>query len=148
MLPENIKAPDFHLPDQNEEEHYLSDYERQWVLIYFYPKDDTSGCTKEACGFRDNMPDFEKLKIKILGISADSAESHAKFVSKYGLNFTLLSDQKKEVIKTYGASITKRISYLIDPKGMIRKAYSKVTPAEHAEEVLVDLEAMGVRGKK
>ena len=141
MLEEKILAPDFTLPDQNGTVHSLSGYRGQWVLVYFYPKDDTPGCTKEACSFRDNLPNFDKLNVKVLGISADKPESHAKFVNKYGLNFTLLADPNRSAIKSYdaGGLTTKRISYLIDPSGHIYKIYPKVKPIEHAEEVLADL---------
>jgi peroxiredoxin Q/BCP len=144
MLKENITAPDFSLPDENNTLHALSDYAGEWVLLYFYPKDDTPGCTKEACTFRDNLPNFEKLNVRVLGISADSPQSHVAFKDKYDLNFTLLSDTKKEVIKMYdaGGAFTRRISYLIDPKGIIKKAYSKVVPAEHPEQVLNDIRAL------
>ncbi len=141
MLQENNLAPDFILPDQNAVNHKLSDYRGQWVLLYFYPEDDTPGCTTEACSFRDNLPNFDSLKIKVLGVSTDSVESHKRFVQKYNLNFTLLADVNKEVIKKYEASGfgTKRISYLINPQGEIYKAYAKVKPEIHAEEVLADL---------
>lgn len=141
MLSSKISAPDFTLPDQNAVDHKLSDYLGQWVLIYFYPKDDTPGCTIEACSIQDNLPKFQDLKIKVLGISADSTSSHQKFAQKYGLNFTLLSDDKKEVIKKYEADgiFTKRISYLIDPQGQIFKAYENVNPETHVTEVLEDL---------
>lgn len=143
MLLEKTLAPDFVLPDQNSIDHKLSDYRGQWVVLYFYPKDDTPGCTGEACSFQDNLLKFEKFKIKILGISADPISSHRRFAEKYGLNFTLLSDDKKEVIKKYEAEgiFTKRISYLIDPQGQIYKAYAEVNPANHVEEVLADLRA-------
>jgi peroxiredoxin Q/BCP len=119
----------------------LSDYLGQWVLIYFYPKDNTPGCTKEACTFKSEMQRFNELKVKVIGVSADSEESHRKFIAKYGLNFTLLSDQKKDMIRAYEAAGigTKRISYLIDPQGLIFKSYAKVNPTEHAEEVLNDV---------
>jgi thioredoxin-dependent peroxiredoxin len=141
MLKEKSKAPNFKLLDQDGNEHALSAYLGKWVLLYFYPKDDTPGCTKEACSFRDNFPEFNKLGIKVFGISADSVESHKKFAEKYGLNFTLLSDQTKEVIKAYeaGGAFTKRVSYLVDTEGAIFKSYAKVIPADHAEEVLRDL---------
>lgn len=141
MLSSKIPAPDFTLPDQNAVDHKLSDYLGQWVLIYFYPKDDTPGCTIEACSIQDNLPKFQDLKIKVLGISADSTSSHQKFAQKYGLNFTLLSDDKKEVIKKYEADgiFTKRISYLINPQGQIFKAYENVNPETHVVEVLEDL---------
>ena len=143
MLLEQTKAPDFNLPDQHGQNHSLSDYLGQWVLVYFYPKDDTPGCTTEACSMRDNLPAFEKLKLKVLGISADSPESHQEFIKKYGLNFTLLADINKTVINEYGAGGTfvKRISYLINPEGNIYKAYPKVDPSTHVAEVLQDLPA-------
>mgnify|MGYP005851390431 CR=1 FL=1 len=145
-----MKTIDFSLPDENNNFHRLSDYKGQWVLIYFYPKDDTPGCTKEACNFRDKMNDLKKLGIKVLGVSADSVESHKKFKEKHQLNFPLLSDEKKEVIKGYQAWGKKkfmgkefegilRISYLINPKGEIVKKYDKVNPKKHADEVLVDV---------
>lgn len=95
-------APDFELPDQEGKKQKLSGYRRRWVLIYFYPKDDTPGCTAEACMIRDYFPDFRKLKAKVLGISVDSVKSHEKFAKKYQLPFTLLSDEKKEVVGKYG----------------------------------------------
>ena len=94
-------APDFTLPDQNGTMHSLSQYKGKWVLIYFYPKDDTAGCTAEACGLRDNMPQFKKLNCVVLGISFDTVKSHKKFVDKFTLPFTLLSDEDKKVIKLY-----------------------------------------------
>ena len=141
MLPLKTLAPDFSLSDQNAVDHKLSDYLGQWVLLYFYPKDDTPGCTAEACSMQDNLPKFNKLKIKVLGISADPISIHQKFAQKYGLNFTLLSDDKKEVINKYEASgiFTKRISYLIDPQGQIFKTYANVNPEAHVAEVLEDL---------
>ncbi len=145
------KAPLFSLPDQAGKIHRLSDYLGRWVLVYFYPKDDTPGCTAEACSLRDNLPKFGKIKAVILGISADSVSSHARFTEKYGLNFTLLADEQKQVVKAYGAWGEKsfmgkkyfgisRSSFLIDPAGKIAKVYPKVKPAEHAAEVLKDLE--------
>lgn len=141
MLTPQTPTPDFTLPDQNAVDHKLSDYLGQWVLLYFYPKDDTPGCTIEACSVQDNLPKFEELKIKVLGISADPVSSHQKFAQKYGLNFTLLSDNKKEVINKYeaGGIFTKRISYLIDPQGQILKVYANVNPETHVAEVLEDL---------
>lgn len=150
----NKPAPDFQLSDFSGKTHKLSDYKGKWVLVYFYPKDDTPGCTKEACGFRDNFSDFEKQGVVVLGISKDSPASHKKFIDKYNLNFTLLSDEEKETIKAYGAWGTKkfmgrefegvfRYSYLIDPQGIIRKVYTTVKPVEHAGEVLKDIGEMG-----
>lgn len=142
MLETNIQAPDFSLPDQTGVLHKLSDYLGCFVLLYFYPKDDTPGCTKEACIIRDHYPDFEANNIKVLGISADSETSHKKFSDKYKLPFTLLSDPKKEIIKKYeaiGTIGTKRISYLIDPQGVIIKTYSKVDPAIHGPQIIKDV---------
>ncbi|TSC80085.1 MAG: peroxiredoxin Q/BCP [Parcubacteria group bacterium Gr01-1014_29] len=146
-----IKAPNFILPDQNRESHKLSDYKGKWVLLYFYPKDDTPGCTKEACGIRDNFPKFKKIDAVVFGISADSIERHKKFADKYKLPFTLLSDENKDTIKEYGVWAKKkfmgreymgilRTSFLINPKGVIMKIYENVKPDTHAEEVLKDLQ--------
>jgi peroxiredoxin Q/BCP len=144
------QAPIFQLQDQNGIVRKLTDYKGQWVLLYFYPKDDTPGCTKEACAFRDQFPHFEKLKVIVLGISVDSVDSHKKFKQKYNLPFILLSDFNKEVVKQYGVwgrrtfmgrifLGTKRTSFLINPQGKIVKIYENVKPAIHADEVLNDL---------
>lgn len=130
-------APAFTLSDQNGSTHSLLDYRGKFVLLYFYPKDDTPGCTKEACTIRDSYSIFEEKNIVVLGVSADSIESHKKFEEKYGLPFTLLSDPDKVVRKLYG--VTGRDSFLINPMGMIKKVYRKVTPVEHAGEVLIDV---------
>lgn len=140
MLKEGAKIIDFNLIDQNRVEHKLSDYKGR-VLLYFYPKDDTPGCTKEACMITEVYDDFKKAGIAVLGVSSDSPESHKKFADKYSLPFTLLSDPKKKVIKEYGASsalFTKRISYLIE-NGVIIKVYPKVDPASHAVEILKEI---------
>lgn len=145
MIETNTLAPDFSLPDENGEFHSLEEYRGSWVLLYFYPKDDTPGCTKEACSLRDHALDYEQNDLIVVGISKDSGESHQKFISKYKLPFTLLSDEKGKVINMYGAGGalgTKRISYLIDPEGVIEKVYSKVDPENHAKEVLKDLESL------
>ena len=144
------RAPAFSLPDQNGKTHALKDYAGSWVLLYFYPKDDTPGCTIEACALRDHFPKFKKLKAAVLGVSVDPVKKHAKFVEKYELPFTLLADEKKEVVEAYGVwgkkkfmgreyMGTKRWSFLIDPEGKIAKIYEDVKPANHAEEVLKDL---------
>ena len=143
-------APDFTLPDQSGQEHSLSSYKGKWMLVYFYPKDDTPGCTKEACALRDNYPEFEKLDITVLGISIDSVKSHGKFSEKYSLPFTILADEEKKVVELYGVwglkkfmgreyMGTNRMSFLIDAEGKIAKVYEKVKPAEHAQQVLNDL---------
>lgn len=147
----NSKAPDFSLPDQTGNMHSLAEYKGRWVLLYFYPKDDTTGCTKEACAFRDAWAEFGKLNAVVLGISIDTVKSHDKFAKKYKLPFTILSDEKKEAVEAYGVWDEKsmygrtymgtlRTSFLIDPQGKIVKIYEKVKPEIHAEEVLMDLE--------
>jgi peroxiredoxin Q/BCP len=145
----------FTLPDQNGEERLLASYKGQWVLLYFYPKDDTPGCTKEACAIRDAFPNFDAKKIAVLGISPDSVKSHKKFEEKYGLPFTLLADTDKEVANLYGVWGPKkfmgreyegvmRTSFLIAPDGTIAKVYEKVKPEVHAAEVLEDLKTFAV----
>jgi peroxiredoxin Q/BCP len=146
-------APDFTLPDQTGKNHTLSDYRGEWVLLYFYPKDDTAGCTKEACAIRDMMPNFKKLKLQVFGVSIDSVTSHKKFAEKYDLSFTLLADDAKKVVKKYGVFGTKkfmgreyegtfRTSFLIDPAGKIAKVYENVKPEIHADEVLRDVKEL------
>ena len=144
------QAPAFKLKDQTEKDHKLSDYLGKWILIYFYPRDNTPGCTKEACTLRDNYSEFKKIKAVVLGISGDSVESHKGFAAEHELPFILLSDEKKKVLDLYnvwkeksmfGKTFMgiKRMSYLIDPKGKIAKIYKSVKPAEHAKQVLRDL---------
>jgi peroxiredoxin Q/BCP len=144
-------APDFNLPDQNGKIHQLSDYQGKWLLLYFYPKDNTPGCTIEACSLRDNWADFGKFNASVLGISADSVASHAKFAGKFNLSFPILADEDKSMLKNYGVLAEKsmfgktflgikRSSFLVDPSGKIAKIYEKVKPTEHAAEVLKDLE--------
>lgn len=138
-------APVFTLKDQAGTTHQLSDYQGKWVLLYFYPKDDTPGCTAEACTLRDHFSKFGNLNAVVLGVSGDSEGSHDKFVQKYQLPFILLADPNKTVITAYDAKSTfgaKRISYLINPNGSIAKIYSKVKPEEHAAEVLADLQTL------
>lgn len=145
MLTEHTLAPNFTLPNHEGTPKSLKDFLGHWVLLYFYPKDDTPGCTTEACAFRDNTPFYEDVGIQVIGISKDSPESHATFKEKYNLPFELLSDTDGTTIKAYGADGmlgTKRISYLINPEGVIVKAYGKVSPATHAEEVLKDLQSL------
>ena len=150
MLKEGDKAPQFELKDQHGKTHKLSDYKGKKFVIYFYPKDNTPGCTKEACAFRDNFSVYKKKGVVVLGISKDSEASHKKFADKFDLPFTLLSDPKSETIEKYGAWKEKsmygktfmgiaRITYLIDEKGKILKVYPKVKPDEHAKEILADL---------
>jgi len=147
------QAPAFSLPDQQGAMQSLADQRGKWVLLYFYPKDDTPGCTKEACTIRDAWSDFRNKGIVVFGVSTDSVKSHAKFVQKYELPFTLLSDENKELVKAYGVwgpkkfmgrefLGTKRVSFLISPEGRIAKVYAAVKPAEHADEVLSDVDQL------
>ena len=138
-----MKANDFHLPDQNNTIHTLNQYHGKWIVLYFYPKDDTPGCTVEACKFRDSLSELQKLGVVILGVSKDSVASHKKFAEKYHLNFPILSDESKEIIKAYdawGALGTKRKTFLIDPNGEIKKVYENVNPTVHAGEIIKDIQ--------
>ncbi len=147
MLETGTKAPDFTLPDQNGDMHSLSDYLGKKVILYFYPKDNTSGCTKQACGFADRYPQFKEKGAVILGVSKDSVASHKKFETNYGLPFTLLSDTELVVIKAYDVWKEKknygkvsmgvvRTTYLIDEKGYIVKAMDKVKAADNPKDML------------
>ncbi len=148
------EAPDFTLPDQNGKEHTLSVCRGRWVLLYFYPKDDTPGCTKEACMIQDAFPRFDGVHAYVFGVSTDTVASHKKFSDKYHLGFSLLADTEKEVVGKYGVWTEKkfmgktymgttRTSFLIDPNGIVKKVYEKVKPEVHAEEVLADLKEFG-----
>lgn len=142
MLNPEDTAPEFSLLDQDDQLQELSNYKGQVVLIYFYPKDDTPGCTKEACTIADMYKEFQKMGVKVLGVSADSVASHRAFADKYNLPFTLLSDPDRGMIKDYGADKngrTSRISYLVSPDGIIVRTYPNVDPASHAVEILKDL---------
>lgn len=150
MLSQHTIAPDFTLADQDGIPHTLSQYRGKWVLIYFYPKDDTPGCTKQACAIRDAWSEFTHLKCIVLGISTDTGKSHKKFEEKFTLPFTLLADTEKEVVNAYGVWAPKtfmgreflgtlRTSFLIDPEGKVAKIYEKVKPEQHADQVLSDL---------
>ena len=147
MLEVGTKAPDFKLQDQSGIEHSLSDYAGQKVILYFYPKDMTAGCTKQACGFAERYPQFREKGAVILGVSKDSVASHKKFEEKYGLPFTLLADPDKEVIQLYDVWKEKknygkvtmgvvRSTYLIDENGLIIKAMDKVKAADNPEQML------------
>lgn len=137
-------APDFNAQDQAGKTHTLEDYQGEWLVLYFYPKDHTPGCIREACSIRDNYADVKKLAA-ILGVSGDSIKSHASFADKYNLPFTLLADPEKNILDSYGANGTifnKRSSFIIDPDGMIAKIYPKVNPDEHATELIADLKEL------
>ncbi len=153
MIKVGNKAPAFNLPDQFKHEQKLSDYAGKWVLLYFYPKDDTPGCTVEACSIRDNWGDFKDAGLTVLGVSVDPVKSHKKFVDKYDLPFILLSDESKQTVKDYEVWAEKKFmgrtymgimrwSFLINPEGKITKIYEDVKPSEHVAEVLGDLESL------
>ncbi len=146
------KAKDFSLEDQDGKNHSLKDYLGKWVVLYFYPKDDTPGCTKEACNFRDSFRELQKLNVVILGVSKDSVKSHKKFAEKYNLNFPILSDEDHKVISQYDSWGIKKFmgrsyegifrnTYLINPKGIISKIYEKVNPLTHAGEIIKDIKS-------
>lgn len=147
MLEVGKKAPDFSLLNQDEKKISLKDYVGQKVVLYFYPKDDTSGCTKEACSFSDELPKFSKIDAVILGVSPDSVKSHKKFSEKYKLKFDLLADDEKNVVEKYGVWKEKsmygrkymgveRTTFIIDEKGKIKKIFNKVKVDGHNKEVL------------
>jgi peroxiredoxin Q/BCP len=147
------EAPSFKLKNQDAKTISLSDFKGKPIVLYFYPKDDTSGCTKEACNFRDEFPKFGKLKAEIIGISADSVESHKKFAQKYKLPFNLLSDEKKEVLEKYGVWQEKsmygrkymgivRTTFIIDASGRVNKIFPKVKVDEHSKEVMEALKEL------
>lgn len=147
MLKEGTKAPEFELPDQNGQYHRLQDYRGQKIILYFYPKDMTSGCSKQACGFAERYPLFQEKGAVILGVSKDSVASHKWFEEKYGLPFTLLSDVELEVHKAYDVLqkkktpkgerlATNRTTYLIDEDGIIIQAMQKVKAAHNPEDML------------
>ena len=150
MLEIGTVAPDFTLPDQNGTTHSLSDYREKKVILYFYPKDNTAGCTKQACNFKELMPQFREKGAVILGVSKDSVASHKRFEEKYGLPFTLLSDEEKTVLQAYDVWKEKknygkvsmgvvRTTYLIDENGVIARAFDKVKAADNPMQMLGEL---------
>jgi peroxiredoxin Q/BCP len=153
ILQAGKRAPLFVLPDQHGEEQSLAASLGQWVVLYFYPKDDTPGCTKEACSFRDGYTAFKRAGIIIFGISADSVKRHLKFSEKFSLPFPLLADEEKKVVERYGVFGKKkfmgreylgilRTTFLIDPNGVIAKVYENVDPENHAKDILADMERL------
>ncbi|GBD88132.1 putative peroxiredoxin bcp [bacterium BMS3Abin03] len=153
MVEEGKKAPAFILKDQDGKKVSLNDFKGKNVVLYFYPKDNTSGCTKEACNFRDEFPKFGKLKAVILGVSPDSVESHKNFAEKYNLPFTLLSDEKKKVLEKYGVWKEKnmygrkyigveRSTFIIDKNGKVQRIFRKVKVADHNKEVMEALKKL------
>lgn len=148
-LMEGSDAPAFNLQDQNGEWHTLKEHRGQWLAVYFYPRDDTPGCTKEACNFRDNIYAFKAIDAAVVGISVDDVESHKKFSDKYKLPFTILADSDGETAKSYGVlkdykllKLASRQSFLIAPDGKIAKHYADVDPDTHTEEVLADIKVL------
>lgn len=139
------KAPDFTLPDQTGSDRSLADYAGKWLVLYFYPQDDTPGCTTEACAFRDDYDLMQQKGLQVLGVSRDTVASHAKFAEKYYLNFPILADVAQGTIEAYGAKGllgTKRMTFLINPDGEIAKEYPKVSPKGHSEQIMQDFEAL------
>jgi thioredoxin-dependent peroxiredoxin len=156
FMPNNLlnkPAPSFSLPDQAGKLHALKDYRGHWLVVYFYPKDLTPGCTVEACSFRDNQARLIAAGAAVLGVSADTVKRHSKFVQAYSLNFPLLADEDKSVCQAYQSYGKKKFmgreyqgimrnTFLIDPTGKIVKIYESVKPATHVEEILTDLKTM------
>jgi len=143
------EAPNFVLNDAKGNSHKLSDYRGQYLVLYFYPKNDTPGCTKEACHFRDDMAQLEKLGAKVVGISVDDSQSHEKFAAKYNLPFTLLADVDGKVAQSYHAltnlivvKMAKRHTFLINPDGRISKIYTSVNVSNHSQQIIDDLKRL------
>ncbi len=139
-------APEFSLPDQNGQVHTLKEYTGKWLVLYFYPKDDTPGCTQEACAFRDDLHQLTDLGAQVLGISVDDTNSHAEFAQKYHLPFPLLADKTTGVAERYGVlmnmlliKVARRYTFLIDPQGRINKVYDKVETSRHSREIIEDM---------
>ena len=149
QLAVGASAPEFELSDQNGQLHSLEDYRDQWVVLYFYPKDETPGCTTEACEFRDNIFAYKGLNAQILGVSLDDVESHKAFAENHGLPFPLLADVEGGVSTAYGVktrmfgmTVAKRQTFIVGPDGTIAKHYEKVKPADHSKQVLADLKEL------
>ena len=143
-------APGFSLPDQNGATRRLSEWRGRWVVLYFYPKDDTPGCTTEACAFRDDLARLTALDAQVVGISVDDTVSHKAFAEKYSLPFPLLADTTAEVARQYGAlsdwlviKVAKRYTFLVDPAGRIARVYLSVEASRHSTEIVADLKALG-----
>lgn len=150
MQPTPYPAPDFTLSDETGQPHSLGDYAGSWLVLYFYPKDDTPGCTAEACSLRDARDDITALGAVVVGVSKDDAPAHEKFKAKHSLNFTLLSDPTGKTIEAYGAWGKKmfgnegilRKTFIIDPQGQVVKAYGRVTPLGHGGQVVADVKQL------
>ena len=147
-------APNFSLPDQNGKVYTLADFQGKWLVLYFYPKDDTPGCTEEACNFRDDLSKLAGLGAQVVGISVDESQSHADFAKKYSLPFPLLADKDAEVTKRYAVlrnlgilKLARRYTFLIDPHGKVNKIYDKVATSRHSKEIIEDLTKLVAAGK-
>ncbi|MFK7815711.1 MAG: peroxiredoxin [Gammaproteobacteria bacterium] len=143
------EAPQFELLDQTETNHKLSDYLGKWVVLYFYPKDDTPGCTKEACAFRDDIVALKNLNVQIFGVSVDSTESHAEFSNKFSLQFPLLADTGGKIASEYNSltkigplKLAKRHTFIINPEGKLAQIYKTVKPATHSDEVIAQIKKL------
>lgn len=150
-----MAAPDFSLPDQNDRQHALKDFQGKWLVLYFYPKDDTPGCTQEACAFRDDLHQIEELGAQVVGVSVDDSNSHAEFAKKYHLPFPLLADKTAETASRYGAlmslgflKVARRYTFLINPQGVISKVYLNVETSRHSKEIIDDLHNVLGKDKK
>ena len=148
-------APDFNLPDQNGKLHTLQDYRGKWLVFYFYPKDDTPGCTQQACAFRDDLHQLNALGAAVVGVSLDDSSSHADFAKKYHLPFPLLAGKGSDIAARYGAQldlglfkVVRRYTFLIDPQGMLSKVYEKVDTSRHSKEIIDDLKQLQAAGKR
>jgi len=144
-------APELKLKDQDGNLVFLRDYAGRWVVLYFYPKDDTPGCTREACKFRDESERLAPFNVQVLGVSVDNRESHESFAKKFKLNFPVLADPTKKITRAYGAlafyRLARRMTFIIDPQGKVRKIFKSVNPKIHVEEVaqaLTELQAPGL----
>jgi peroxiredoxin Q/BCP len=151
LLPVGASAPPFVLPDQDGRQVRTVDLAGTWWLLYFYPRDQTPGCTREACALRDQMTDLKTLGVRVVGMSRDGVAAHRAFADRHGLGFDLLADPGGGVVAAYGArsalpGVARRVSYLVDPAGRIRKVYPKVSPARHADQVLADVRALQAPG--
>lgn len=155
-LPEvGSPAPDFALPDQHGKSHALQDYRGKYLVLYFYPKDDTPGCTQEACAFRDDLNLLTEMGAQVVGVSVDDSNSHAEFAKKYHLPFPLLADKNGAVADRYGAllnlgiiTMARRFTFLIDPKGNISREYLSVETSRHSKEIIEDLKQLTAVEKK
>ena len=147
-------APNFQLPDQNGKVHALQDFSGKWLVLYFYPKDDTPGCTQEACSFRDDLNQLTEMGAAVVGISVDDSDSHAEFAKKYHLPFPLLADKNGAVADNYGAllnlgvlKVARRFTFLIDPQGKVNKVYLSVETSRHSKDIIADMKALTKGGK-